>query len=191
MNAIVESCAAPSGFIHPVIDGDVANYFEWIGAGSVEIVPVGDAMHDVSARGTVISAIEFGSDRDNLFVKVAGPSPMRDVISGDQQLSVNFLRPEGSRIVVSGADGHVRAEMVERARDKNIRSRNCPDIKVAAGLVLELQVPFSCLGAAHDSTIAFIVAVNRQGTEVEHHPRHQPIEVEVPDDTFPARNWTA
>ena len=29
---------APTGFIHPVIDGEVTSYFEWIGAGSVDIV---------------------------------------------------------------------------------------------------------------------------------------------------------
>ena len=33
--------------------------------------------------------------------------------------------------------------------------------------------------------------VTREGAEVEHHPRHGPIEVEVPDREFPARNWTS
>ncbi|HEY3158599.1 MAG TPA: hypothetical protein VGJ78_06535, partial [Vicinamibacterales bacterium] len=118
-----------------------------------------------------------------------GPSPMRDVIEGDQQLSLNFLKPEGCRIVVSGADGHVRALMVDRPR-ASTPSRNCPDIKVAAGGLLELQVPFQCLDAQKDSTVAFIVALNRSGAEVEHHPRHQPIELQVPDERFPSKNWT-
>jgi hypothetical protein len=42
-----------------------------------------------------------------------------------------------------------------------------------------------------DSTVAFIVSLNRQGAEVEHYPRHQPIELQVPDERFPAKNWTA
>ena len=67
----------------------------------------------------------------------------------------------------------------------------CPDINVAAGRLLELQVPFACLGVGNDATVAFIVAVNRRGAEVEHHPRHRPIEVQVPDERFPSRNWTA
>ena len=69
--------APPSALIHPVIDGEMTNYFEWIGAGSVDIVPVGDAMHEVSARATAVSALEFGFDLENLYVRVAGPSPMR------------------------------------------------------------------------------------------------------------------
>jgi hypothetical protein len=74
---------------------------------------------------------------------------------------------------------------------KNLASRSCPDMKVAAGAVLELRVPFQCLGASKESTIAFIVALQRSGAEVEHHPRHQPIEVQVPDQRFASRNWTA
>jgi alpha-amylase/alpha-mannosidase (GH57 family) len=182
---------APTGFIHPAIDGELTTYFEWIGAGSVDIVPVGDAMHEVSERTTSVSSIEFGFDLENLYVKIGGPSPMRDVIGGDQQLSLNFLKPEGCRIVVSGADGNVRALMVDRPRVRTTPSRNCPDIKVAADRVLELQVPFQCLDARKDSTIAFIVSLNRQGAEVEHHPRHRPIEVQVPDERFPSKNWTA
>ena len=43
---------APTGFIRPVIDGELTNYFEWVGAGSVDVAPVGDAMHEVSGRTT-------------------------------------------------------------------------------------------------------------------------------------------
>jgi alpha-amylase/alpha-mannosidase (GH57 family) len=182
---------APTGFIHPVIDGEMTNYFEWIGAGSVDIVPAGDAMHEVSARATTVSSIEFGFDLENLYVKVAGPSPMRDIIGVDQQLSLTFLQPEGCRIVVSGADGTVRALMVDRPRVRTTPSRNCPDIKVAAGRVLEVQVPFQCLDATRQSTIAFIISLTRHGAEVEHYPRHRPIEAQVPDERFPSKNWTA
>jgi alpha-amylase/alpha-mannosidase (GH57 family) len=181
----------PTGFIHPVIDGEVTDYFEWIGAGSVDVVPVGDAMHEVTARPNVIAGVEFGFDLENLYVKVAGSMPMGDAIGVDQQLSLNFLKPEGCRIVVSGDGGTVRAAMTERPRGGRDAARSCPDIKVAAGRLLELQVPFQCLGVATDSTIAFLVAINRRGAEVEHYPRHQPIELQVPDERFPSRNWTA
>jgi alpha-amylase/alpha-mannosidase (GH57 family) len=181
----------PTGFIHPVIDGEVTNYFEWLGAGSVDVVPIGDAMHEVSARASIISSVEFGCDPNNLYLKVSGSMPMRDAVAGDQQLSVNFLKPEGCRIVISAEDGTVRASMTERPRGGRDAARVCPDINVAAGRLLELQVPFECLGVSKDATVAFIVAVNRRGAEVEHHPRHRPIELQVPDERFPSRNWTA
>jgi len=182
---------APSGFIRPVIDGELTNYFEWVGAGSVVVVPVGDAMHEVSGRATAIATIEFGFDLENLYVKVAGPSPMRDLIGGDQQLTVKFLIPEGCRIVVSGGEGTVRAQMFDQPPNGSAPPRSCPGIKAEAGRLLELQIPFECLNASRQSKVAFIVAISRGGIEVEHHPRHQAIELEVPDERFPSRNWTA
>jgi hypothetical protein len=181
----------PTGFIHPVIDGEVTNYFEWIGAGSVETVPVGDAMHEVSSRANVVASVEFGFDPNNLYVKVTGSMPMREAISGDQHVTLNFLKPEGYRIIVTAEGGTVRASMTERPRGGRDAARMCPDINVAAGRLLEVQVPFACLGVLKDATVAFIVAVNHRGAEVEHHPRHRPIELQVPDERFPSRNWTA
>jgi len=182
---------SPTGFIRPVIDGEVTNYFEWIGAGSVEVVAIGDAMHEVSGRANTISNVEFGFDLNNLYLKVAGSMPMRDAIGGDQEVSVNFLKPEGCRIVVSAVGGTLHASMMERPRGGRDAARMCPDINVAAGRLLELEVPFQCLGVANGATVAFIVAMNRGGAEVEHHPRHRPIELQVPDERFPSRNWTA
>jgi hypothetical protein len=84
----------------------------------------------------------------------------------------------------------VRAQLAARPQT-NVALRSCPDIKVAAGAVLELQVPFQCLGVSKESTIAFIVALQHGVAELEHYPRHQPIEVQVPDQRFASRNWTA
>jgi len=182
---------APTSVITPTIDGEATNYFEWLGAGSVETVAVGDAMHEVSVRELSITEIEFGFDLENLYVRVSGPAPMRDLISGGEQVSLNFLKPEGCRIVITGGDGGVRAQMTVVPRGAVGPTRHCPDMKAAAGRLLELQVPFQCLGLTKLATVAFFVSLNRHGAEVEHHPRHQPIELQVPDERFPAKNWTA
>jgi hypothetical protein len=115
---------------------------------------------------------------------------MRDAIGRDQYVTVNFLKPEGCRITVRAEAGSVRASVTERPRGGQDAARTCPDIHVAAGRLLELQVPFQCLGVSTDATVAFIVAINHRGAEVEHHPRHRPIELQVPDERFPSRNWT-
>jgi hypothetical protein len=62
---------------------------------------------------------------------------------------------------------------------------------VAVERIAELRIPFRCLEAAPPGRVAFLVAVTRAGTELEHHPRHGPIEFDVPDTRFPARSWTA
>ncbi len=181
----------PTGFIRPVIDGELTNYFEWVGSGGVEVPSVGNAMHEVTERLASITLIEFGFDLENLYVKVAGSKAVSELLSDGLYLSLNFLAPSGVRVSVSGHGGTPQVRMIERAADGKAVPRNCPDIRAATGRVLELCLPFSCLGAATHATVSFIVAVNRNGTEIEHHPRQRPIEFEVPDGQFPSRNWTA
>src|SRR5687767_7922804 len=52
----------PTGFVQPVIDGEATSYFEWVGAGSVDIVSTAGAMHQVSERDDRVEIIEFGFD---------------------------------------------------------------------------------------------------------------------------------
>ena len=52
-------------------------------------------------------------------------------------------------------------------------------------------MPFSCLGVRPHEPVAFFVTLSEGTVEVEQHPRHEPIQFEVPDAGFGARNWTA
>jgi hypothetical protein len=52
-------------------------------------------------------------------------------------------------------------------------------------------MPFAALKLRAGDPVAFMVALNRGATEVEHHPPHRPIEFAVPAAEFPAENWTA
>jgi len=66
----------------------------------------------------------------------------------------------------------------------------CAGLASAIGRVAELRVPFSCLGVRSNETVAFFVTLSEGTAEVEQQPRHEPIQVEVPDANFGARNWT-
>jgi len=181
----------PTGFVHPVIDGELTSYFEWVGAGCVEVVSAGDTMHEAAERPASITVIEFGFDLENLYLRVAGSVAMTEVVSNGRELSLNFLKPAGCHVAVGCQMGTPLARIVERATSGPPSARSCPDMQVAVGRVLELRVPFRCLGAAAHAALSFMVALNHNGTEIEHHPRHRPIELEVPDEQFPSRNWTA
>ena len=112
-----------------------------------------------SSRG-----LEFGFDLENLYVKVAGSiADARGYSPADQQLSFNFLKPEGCRIVISAdAAGFARTSSNARPR----RTRDAAKLPGHPGrgrtACLELQVPFQCLGVTKDSTVAFIVAIKRR-----------------------------
>ncbi len=182
----------PTGFIAPSIDGEVTSYFEWVGAGCVDDGGAAGAMHQVAAREASVALIEFGFDLERLFIRVDGPRPMRDVVGHGLELTINFLKPSGVRVLVSiGSDGKASARLMERSKGGSWADGECAGLEVAVRSVVELAVPFQCLQVQTHDPVAFLVALNSNGTEIEHHPRHRPIELDVPDRHFAALNWTA
>ena len=69
--------------------------------------------------------------------------------------------------------------------------RDLPALVGALGRILEIAVPFSCLGVQQGSPVALLVALNRGGVEIARHPRLRPIEFTVPDRHFVSTHWTA
>ena len=57
----------PGNSIHPVIDGQVTSYFEWMGAGRYRIDSRSGAMHGVRS---LVRDLYYGSDNDNLFLRL-------------------------------------------------------------------------------------------------------------------------
>src|SRR5688572_5672569 len=178
----------PTSFIQPVIDGAVTSYFEWLGAGCVEASSVAGSMHQVSDREAGIAVVEFGFDLEHLFIRIDATRPMREMLAHGVDVTLNFLKPEGLRAELS-SDGAVRVELIQRNASGDVSAVSCNRTTAAAEQVLEVQIPFECLGVGRHKAVAFFVALNRQGAEVERLPRHGPIELEVPDETFATLSW--
>lgn len=179
----------PTGFIAPTIDGDATSYFEWIGAGLADGAVPSGAMHQVS--GLALALVEFGFDLERLFIRVDGVRPMSEVLADGLELSINFLKPSGIRAVVATGGGGATARLVQRGAVEQWTALDCAQLRVAVGLIVELEIPFRCLDLRVHDPVAFLVGINRDGSEVEHCPRHQAIEFTVPDRDFGAINWTA
>jgi alpha-amylase/alpha-mannosidase (GH57 family) len=181
----------PSGFIHPILDGERTSYFEWVGAGCLDASDTAGAMHQVTDRAPIVTAVEFGVDLRHLYLRVDGTQPMRRHLDAGVQLRVKFIKPASLQVLLRADRNGVIARLEDRPGGGDWQPRECPGLTAAVAEILELRVPFACLGMRPPETVAFLVSVTREGAEVEHHPRHGPIEVEVPDREFPARNWTA
>jgi hypothetical protein len=181
----------PSGFIQPVIDGEVTNYFEWIGAGCVDAGTTAGSMHQVSEQRAGISLVEFGFDLEHLYIRVDGTRPMSELMATGLSLTIRFLKPVGSRVTVVGQRTFADARLEVRSGAGEWRLAESPGLTIAVGRVAELQVPFAAVGVRTGDPVAFFVVLTRDGTELEHHPRQMPIELDVPDRKFAARNWTA
>jgi hypothetical protein len=183
---------APTGFIQPEIDGEATSYFEWVGAGCVEAPAAAGAMHQVSGQQAGIAAVEFGFDLEHLYVRVDGTVPIRQLLARGAELSISFLNPPAVRGELRTGDGsRATMRLVERTARGEWKPRDDNGVAAAVGHVAEFRIPFRALGVRTHESVAFFVSISRDGGEAEHHPRHRPIEVTVPDRSFGALNWTA
>ena len=181
----------PSGFIQPVIDGEVTSYFEWVGAGCLDSATASGAMHQVAERPPGIALVEFGFDLDHLYVRIDGTRPMADLLRAGLSVTVRFLKPLGVRVLADMGQNQFEGRLQSRANGGAWTDNDPRGLAFAAGRVVEIAVPFSTLGVQVGDPVAFFVTLTRDATELEQHPRHLPIELEVPDRRFAARNWTA
>ncbi len=138
----------PSGFIHPVIDGEVTSYFEWLGAGSYRADPRSGAMH---GRQLLVREIYFGSDGAAVFLRVDFETRPEEM-AGGVELHLRFVpKPSAEPVTVivqldSGAAKTSRAE-----------------IKVAMRQLLEIEVPLHAIGGESGVPLQFAVSMWRGG----------------------------
>jgi hypothetical protein len=165
------AATGPTALIAPTLDGEETSYFEWLGAGHVEVRETPGAMHQIDRQPPLLTAIWFGFGQDHLFVRLDAVRPMQEILADGHDIALCFLMPEGLRL-------RVRAEAGARG------------LVSTAGTILEVAVPLATLGSPR--RIAFFVAVETaQGVERERHPSGHPLEIERLDAGFEASNWTA
>ncbi len=138
----------PSGLIHPVIDGEVTSYFEWMGAGLYRADPRSGSMH---GRQLLVREIYYGTDGAAVFLRMDFESRPEE-IAGGFELHLRFVLKPGANpvtVMVHLENGAVRAEPA--------------DIKVALRQVLEIAVPFHAIGVEAGVPLQFAISMWRGG----------------------------
>jgi hypothetical protein len=184
---------APAGLLAPTLDGEESSYFEWLGAGRLEVRDIAGAMHQTDRSAAVITLVWFGFDRSRFYVRVDGTRRIVDLLAEGSEFWLTFLKPEGLRFAVQAREGKVTGAYWERrTATPQWVERGAGGAAVAAGTVLEIALPLDDLHlpAAHASVAFFVAVYDMRRGELERHPAHRPIEAEVPDAGFEARNWT-
>jgi len=189
----------PVALIRPTIDGEVTSYFEWLDAGLLEIKDVAGAMHQAGRASSLLSGIRFGFDLERLYVRIDGVRAIVDLMAEGHEVSLKFMRPDTVRYSVHQEVGRLTGQYWRRPPGGAPADGSNPWVptgpggaSIGAGAVLEVALPFTDLGAASGGPLAFFVALyDPQSNELERHPAHRPIELQVPDEHFVARHWSA
>ena len=183
----------PTGFIRPVLDGEDSSYFEWLDAGDVEIRDVAGAMHQVDRRPQFLTRLRFGFDLERLYVRMDASGPIDELLAEGYSFTVTFLQPAGVRLLVRRVGERTLGSIWIRRTGQDQWVEHTFRGNVAAGMILEIEVPLADLsGAQAAGEVAFVAtACNVGGVEIERHPLARPVRVQLPTPDFEARNWTA
>ena len=186
---------APVALLAPTLDGEDTSYFEWLGAGALEIRERGGTMHQALRQASILTLIQFGfgRERDRLFVRLDGDRPLTELLADGYAFSLKFLEPAGVRFIVRIANGRLVGAFQDRAGQGDVWvDRGAGNAMVAAGTILEMAIPLADLGLSSDASCRFFVIVSAPDeSDLETHPAHHPIDAVAPDETFEARHWTA
>ncbi|PYT32587.1 MAG: glycoside hydrolase [Acidobacteria bacterium] len=138
----------PGGFIHPIIDGQVTSYFEWLGAGLYRADPRSGAMH---GRQFLVREVYYGTDGASVFLRLDFDTHP-EAMAGGVEVRLLFSPPDGAApisVVVHVAEGATRATP--------------PEIQSALRDLLEIAVPLSLVRAAPGATVRFQISLWQRG----------------------------
>ena len=89
----------PSGFVEPTLDGEVTSYFEWVGAGQLELESAVGSMHRVApTRQSLVTGYPVRL-RDRASLR---PGRLRrraqDVLADKGEIRLSFFKPANHRL---------------------------------------------------------------------------------------------
>ena len=71
-------------------------------------------MHRADGRRPILTLVQFGFDRERLYVRVDATRPMADLLADGHEVSLKFLIPEGVRFSVTQTQGRLAAAFWDR-----------------------------------------------------------------------------
>ena len=145
----------PTGAIHPTIDGEVTSYFEWMGAGLYRVDDRSGSMH---GRKFLVSEVLFGSDGENLYVRV-------DFRSGTE--------PE-----LTGMEARITLQSLDNAPPQSVTIRLGPGAATSDDLVecaflriLEVRFPLAAVAVTEGGGLRFQLSLWHGGLPVDAVPQ--------------------
>ncbi|MEM9445329.1 MAG: glycoside hydrolase family 57 protein [Verrucomicrobiota bacterium] len=177
----------PTSYIYPELEQDKESYFDWMGAGHMNLENSGGAMYQ---SDRIARELYFGFNPENIFLRFdyKGQSP--------DQLIYTFHKPEPARIVINReASKHNKLETylakIERSKD-GVRyySRKETVHLAIKPQRIELSTSVHALDwKSEGETVTMTLQILENGTEKEIYPSTGLIEFTAPSPKFTLKNW--
>jgi len=167
----------PTGFVHPIIDGEVSHFFEWRKAGC--FLPTGDSK-SMYRHLPYISALYFGFDIDNLFFRIDFASPAKGMV-----VNLHIVQPKDLHIRIPL--GSSRMALFHKQGDESFPLADLSSM--AYQNVLEFKIPFKDMSALPSQRLRFSVSLLKDELEIERHPGSGLQSITIPDKSYERVMW--
>ncbi|MBI5379397.1 MAG: hypothetical protein HZA23_04495, partial [Nitrospirae bacterium] len=160
----------PTETLHPVIDGRVTNYFEWLAAGEFALETHGSALHQVERY---LDKLLYGFDAGYLYIRVDFADPLQR--QPGTTLSILFLPPISVKYRVTflpmeGASSLSAEAWILTPVAEGKWQQTEQITTVAVHEVLEAAIPLPYLQKEGIADCSFLLSLEKEGVRLESWP---------------------
>ncbi|MBN1297837.1 hypothetical protein JXA80_13760 [bacterium] len=173
----------PKNLISPVIDGDLQSYFDWFGAGTIDLEMRYSAMHG-SSDVQYFSRCRFGFDLEHLFFRF---DPLGSSCDRPFRMDIVFRSPDGAMDV--SMEHVLRGEIGEACRFSYSDGRKADDCLGVCERVCEIRIPFGTVGIEPDERVVVYLELWMEDRMVMRVPDHGEIVFFAPTEDYDSLMW--
>ncbi|MEW6685228.1 MAG: glycoside hydrolase family 57 protein [Candidatus Edwardsbacteria bacterium] len=161
----------PLNFINPIIDGKVTDFYEWQGAGCLDVNRIGGTMH---RSESLIKEIYYGFNLQNFYLRLEPNFDTTLEIIKNLSVIVEILSP-------------VKKQFIFPLAGEKEKSR--PSIAIKR--IIEIEIPFELIPVQAKQVIELVILTMKNGMELEKYPAESLISFPIPTADFENIQWTA
>lgn len=173
----------PVGFISPVLDGKITDYFEWLEAGCII-----SGRH----RGTMykserfLDEIYYGFDLNNLYIRL--DPILNQELEEEITAEIVFFDDWEFRMVFPFGKKDVASYTLFKAGNGRIEKIKDID-RINYNRIIEISIPFSELNLKAGDAVKINIKLEKGEMEIERYPQKGFILLTVPDENFERIMW--
>ncbi len=156
----------PKNYVSPTIDGQISDFYEWLGGGYVDL----DADFSVmDSGGFHFEKLFWGFDDENIYFAIKGK--FDELIDKGYELSIDLT---------GSADVSFKLEFTRQNKTLScIQNGILHRVEWAVGDVIEISVPKGCLACGCDSLLQASFEIQKNSKAIERAPLYGSLGLEV------------